>query len=169
VSPWSGADVKLQVPFAKHVSWLPHHWGNRICSIGAPTSKIDSVPLNRWAEITEVNTAHIRRHQTCKSLKSDNHEGLDLCVLIYNSDPVHSRTQSTALFTNTSLTNLLTNNNEYFQTNAHVHSVSTSTISIKQLLTCHAFRKAYIMLWSKFSIICHVISKVLWMKSHNLK
>jgi hypothetical protein len=33
-----------------------------------------------------------------------------------------------------------------------------STISINQLLTCHAFRKEHIMLESTFSIICHLIS-----------
>jgi hypothetical protein len=44
----------------------------------------------------------------------------------------------------------------------------TSTIFINQLLTSHAFRKEHIMLGSKFSVICHLISKVLWMKKHEL-
>jgi hypothetical protein len=44
----------------------------------------------------------------------------------------------------------------------------TSTTAVNQLLTSDAFRKAHIMLGSKFSIIYHLISYVLWMKKHDL-
>jgi hypothetical protein len=45
----------------------------------------------------------------------------------------------------------------------------TSTVSINQLLTSHAFRKAHIMLGSKFLTICHLISKLLRVRKHDLK
>jgi hypothetical protein len=56
-------------------------------------------------------------------------------------------------------------NNKHLQTNADVHSVNTGTITINQLLTSHVFRKEHIMLGSKFSKICHLIS----IKKHDLK
>jgi hypothetical protein len=66
------------------------------------------------------------------------------------------------------LINFITNKQVHFQTNA-VYTVltqETSTIFIDQLLSPYAFRKS---LESKFSIIFHLVSKVLWMKKHSLK
>jgi hypothetical protein len=42
----------------------------------------------------------------------------------------------------------------------------TSTVTINQLLTYNAFRKAHIMLGSITSTICHLTSKVLRLKKH---
>jgi hypothetical protein len=42
-----------------------------------------------------------------------------------------------------------------------MYTVLTSTVSTNQLLTSHAFREAHIMLGSKFSVLGHLISKVL--------
>jgi hypothetical protein len=60
-----------------------------------------------------------------------------------------------------SLINIITSNKEHFQANADVLTQGTSTISINQLLTSHAFRKVHTTLRSKFSIICYLISSLM--------
>jgi hypothetical protein len=55
-----------------------------------------------------------------------------------------------------SLINSVTNDED--QCRFTVLTQDTSTISINQLPTSHAFRKSHIMLGSKVSMICHLFS-----------
>jgi hypothetical protein len=70
------------------------------------------------------------------------------------------------------LINFITNNKEHFQSNADVHSVSTRHepyLHKPNAKSSHLLKSTYFMPESKFSIICHLISQVLWMKEQNFK
>ena len=70
-----------------------------------------------------------------------------------------------------SLMSFFIGNQENFQTNSSVHSISIRnyTIIIGRLLTCLVFRKVHLILGSEFLTACHKVLQVLRIKRPSLK